>query len=402
MDFYKHKRIFIDRIYNYFQLATATTYINNTTKQRVYLTGKLDKTRFLMYLLFCIFFILIGSTYIINIPYIGKYSLIIGVLVFLISFILVLVKVRKLHKKIIPKSTNIKIYERELPSNLRPAHVRFLMTDGLVDELSLASTLLDLVDNDYLRLDYQGESKDKLKNSIFKNKGIILSRTNKSLDNLFEYEKYLINWFLGYNDGISITSEKLHSSLIFDKTNDSEFPSDKMNFFSALVLMSFPIEEYYNKVKRDKDLMKYVIFVFLGFVPYLTYIGEFLAIYGLGMLMFANPSYTLNSKGVNLLDSYKNLKKYLEDFSKIENKTAQMVELWNYYLTYSIALEIDSIASEELRNFFGTGIFQGTYTNKKSHLSSKKEGEELQLSLKEWKIIFEKERIKELQNYEDK
>ena len=148
--------------------------------------------------------------------------------------------------------------------------------------------------------------------------------------------------------------------------------------------------------------MKYVIFVFLGFVPYLTYIGEFLAIYGLGMLMFANPSYTLNSKGVNLLDSYKNLKKYLEDFSKIENKTAQMVELWNYYLTYSIALEIDSIASEELRNFFGTGIFQGTYTNKKSHLSSKKEGEELQLSLKEWKIIFEKERIKELQNYEDK
>ena len=99
MDFYKHKRIFIDRIYNYFQLATATTYINNTTKQRVYLTGKLDKTRFLMYLLFCIFFILIGSTYIINIPYIGKYSLIIGVLVFLISFILVLVKVRKLHKK---------------------------------------------------------------------------------------------------------------------------------------------------------------------------------------------------------------------------------------------------------------------------------------------------------------
>ena len=75
MDFYKHKRIFIDRIYNYFQLATATTYINNTTKQRVYLTGKLDKTRFLMYLLFCIFFILIGSTYIINIPYIGKFIL---------------------------------------------------------------------------------------------------------------------------------------------------------------------------------------------------------------------------------------------------------------------------------------------------------------------------------------
>lgn len=399
MNFYRNREFFINRVYNYFELATSTTYINNTTKQRVYLTGKLDKTRLLIYLLFCFIFILIGSAYVTNIPYIGKYSFIIGILVFLISFILVLIKVRKLHKKLIPESTNINIYERELPSKLRPAHVRFLMTDGLVDELSLASTLLDLVDRDYLKLEYHGETKEKLKNNIFKNKDIILSRTNKSLDNLFEYEKYLINWFLGYNDGILITSEKLHNSLILDTTNDSEFPSDKMNFFSSLVLMSFPLEKYYNKIKRDKKLMNYVVFLFLEFVPYLSYIGEFLAIYGLGMLLFANPSYTFNREGVNLQSSYKNLKKYLEDFSQIENKNAQMVELWNYYLTYSIALEINSVASNELKDFFGTDIFKGTHNTKKRYSSTKEDVIELQISLKEWIRIFEDERQKELNKY---
>lgn len=399
MNFYRYREFFINRIYKYFELATSTTYINNTTKKRVYLTGKIDKTRLLIYLLFCFFFILIGSAYVTNIPYIGKYSFIIGILVFLISFTLVLIKVRKLHKKIIPKSTNINIYERDLPSNLRPAHARFLMTDGLVDELSLASTLLDLVDRDYLKLEYNGETKEKLKNNIFKNKDIILSRTNKSIDDLFEYEKYLINWFLGYNDGISITSEKLHSNLILDTTNDSEFPSDKMNFFSSLVLMSFPLEKYYNKVKRDKEIMKYVLFIFLGFVPYLSYIAEFLSIYGLGMLLFANPSYVFNVEGVNLLSSYKNLKKYLEDFGQIENKNAQMVELWNYYLTYSISLEIKSVASKELKDFFGTGIFKGAHNTKKRYSSTKEDAIELQLSLKEWNGIFEKEREKELNKY---
>lgn len=399
MNFYRNREFFINRVYNYFELATSTTYINNTTKKRVYLTGNFDKTRVLMYLIFCFFFILIGSDILFKSKIIGIYAYIIGIIIFLISSILVIIKTYKLHKKLIPKSTNINIYERDLPSNLRPAHVRFLMTDGLADELSLASTLLDLVDRDYLKLEYQTETKEELKSSLFKNKDIVLIRTNKPIDDLFEYEKYLINWFLGYNDGISITSEKLHNSLILDTTDDNEFPSDKMNFFSSLVLMSFPLEKYYNKIKRDKNMMKYVVFVFLGFMPMLSYIGEFLSIYGLGVLLFANPSYTFNREGINLLSSYKNLKKYLEEFSLIENKNAQMVEIWNYYLTYSISLDINSVASNELKDFFGTGIFKGAHNTKKRYNSTKEDAIELQKTLKEWNSLFVKERLNELKKY---
>lgn len=397
MNIYRYKEFFINAIYNYFGLATVTININQTTKQRVYLTGKMDKNYFLIYFFFCFFFIMFGSSYVSEIPYIGKYNFIIGIIVLLISFSLVIITARKLHKKIIPESTNINIYERELPSKLRPAHVRLLMTDGLVDELSLAATLLDLVDRDYLKLEYYKDTKEKL--NIFKNKDIIISRTNKPMDNLFEYEKYLIEWFLGYNDGISITSEKLHNSLILDTTDDSEFPSDKMNFFSSLVLMSFPLEKYYNKIKRDKIMKNYAIFVLLGFAPHLSYVGTFLASYSLGILLFANPSYTFNSEGVNLQSSYKNLKKYLKDFSQIENKNAQMVELWNYYLTYSIVLEINSVASNELKDFFGTGIFKGSHNTKKRYSSTKEDAIELQLSLKEWIKLFEEERQKELNKY---
>ena len=92
------------------------------------------------------------------------------------------------------RKSNIKIkqlnyYNRELPSNLRPSHVRMLLNDGLIDEVSLASTLLDLIDNGYLQI--TGVSR---KENIFKkNTDITIIRTNKNTSNLLSYELFLID-----------------------------------------------------------------------------------------------------------------------------------------------------------------------------------------------------------------
>ena len=42
------------------------------------------------------------------------------------------------------KPYNINIYNRDLPSNLTPAHVRLLIEDGLIDAKTLASTIKSL------------------------------------------------------------------------------------------------------------------------------------------------------------------------------------------------------------------------------------------------------------------
>ena len=75
------------------------------------------------------------------------------------------------------------------------------------------------------------------------------------------------------------------------------------------------------------------------------------------MTFFANFKYLLNKKGVEIKDEYLDLKKYLTDFSLIDEKTSEMIHLWNFYLSYSVALGIKGVAGKEIENFFGEEIY---------------------------------------------
>ena len=75
------------------------------------------------------------------------------------------------------------------------------------------------------------------------------------------------------------------------------------------------------------------------------------------MTFFANFKYLLNEKGVEIKDEYLDLKKYLTDFSLIDEKTSEMIHLWNFYLSYSVALGIKGVAGKEIENFFGEEIY---------------------------------------------
>ena len=52
-----------------------------------------------------------------------------------------------------------------------------------------------------------------------------------------------------------------------------------------------------------------------------------------------------------------NLKRYIDDFYNIEKNTIEMVKIWQFYLTYSISLDIESISSKEIEAFFGDNIY---------------------------------------------
>ncbi len=97
-----------------------------------------------------------------------------------------------------------------------------------------------------------------------------------------------------------------------------------------------------------------------------------MGIYGLGCILFASPIYILNDEGIEEKDSWLDLKKYLQDFSNIQDKTTEMVVLWNYYLTYSMILDLPSISKEEITNFFGWNIYN-TKTPKNKIIKNYKE-----------------------------
>lgn len=405
MNIYENKKTFTENVNGYFGLKTITKYSNGYSKKMYYISDKITFNRFLIFVLMSSFLILTGSGNVSKIDFIGNKAWIIGFVIFLIAIMCVLLKYIKFNRVNTPKCTIPDLYKRELPSNLRPAHVRLLLEDGIIDEHSLSATLMDLINSDYIKLEYNNSSSKNLKYKLFNNKDIILKREEKDTKELFLYECYLLEWFFSYNKDNTITAEQLHKFLNNDIDNKKETPHDKMSYFQALVFMSFPIEKYYNKEKLRRKKLMYLLFLVSGFIPWFafaSYVAEFLAIYGFGNLMFISPSYTLNQTGVNEIAKWKALKKYLNDFSNVKDKNAQMVELWDYYLVYSIALDISSTASNEMYDFFGKKIFK--FKKSESHGGINISFGEFDEDYKKtsWDIAFEEEMKKERKKYEIK
>lgn len=392
-----------DKIYQYFSFSSSvyTQSINGKHKQRINITGKPNKALVMFYLIFSLVFTLMSYamneskfgnpvTEISRGGFLGATNqirtnsqvFIIVVAIMVISMLIVFIKSIIVFKKLEPKSKNINLYERELPSNLRPAHVRMLINDGLVDEISLACTIVDLIDRGYLEIKSEKEAYNKL--DLFGNSQITLVKTEKSTENLLRYEKYLIDWFINqYGDGKEVSQEQVHKKLLYEKD-----PYEKFEEWQALVVMSFNINKYFNKHKRNGIM--YIIFVFLGFIPIIPLVGQFLAIYGLGCLFFTTPVYTLNQTGVDECDKWLSLKKFLNDFSDMESKTTDSVIIWEFYLTYSIALNISSIAKSEIEEFFGDNIFRGTIENTNNEMESDvKNVEDIRKLFKEAKTSLE-------------
>ncbi|NMA51254.1 MAG: DUF2207 domain-containing protein [Mollicutes bacterium] len=370
-------------VFEYLDVMWYTTSSGSKkSKQEIIITGRKDKKRHFLWLILCFFAITISQvdSFFLNIYILVFLTpsfeidlnikanlililliifllLLINLVLIILPIITVLFKRRFLYKKMEPKSTKVNIYSRELPSKLRPAHVRCLLHDGKIDGVSLGSTIIDLVDRGYLEYIKNKDNKDKL---IFFHEDIKLRVTNKSQDDLLKYEKFIIEWFIfGYGNGTEVSAKEVNNGL---KKRLSKYNLDSAHIFlewQALVLMSFPIDKYYKKLDQTK-YSRHLIYEILGIITIFTKIGAALFMYGSGMRLLSNPKRALNQEGVDEIYSWLTLKKFLKDFSDMENKTAEMVKIWDFYLTYSIALDISEVASKEIETFFGDNIYTGT------------------------------------------
>ena len=281
-------------------------------------------------------------------------SIVINIMLIGINFIYIFYKIKIKSIKKDSKPININIYNRDLPEAITPAHARLLVYDGKVDEMTLASTIMDLIDRGYLKIETVMNKED-----IF-TKDIFILRTNKNQDKLFDYEKYLINWFF---DSERKSSFDIHKLLINDNTN----PCEKFSIFQGLLLLSFPFDRYYRKkYNMNKLEIISVILIFVSFFifpismfvnSYLYFLWEFIFLFGFSNIIFKDSVYSINQKGAEVRDKFLDLKRFLIEFSKINEKTSEMISLWDFYLSYSIALGIEGIANEEISNFFGNNIY---------------------------------------------
>lgn len=358
---------FLNEVYNKFNFSV------NMSSSQVTSNGKISQSdasitgermlNVLFYIIYFIFvFIFFASSYSDSLFFGVKSNFVsivfIDLLVFIISRIYFNFRRKNMFKKV--DYRKLDYYKRELPSKLKVAHVRLLLNDGLVDDKSLASTILDLIDRDYLSI---GSFK---KEDVF-NKQLVISVTNKNQSDLLSYEKFVISWL--FSNG-SISSDELKARL--HDTNNS--PSEDFNIFQGLVLLSFPIDNYYKRKNSNKTLgifycvsvifFIFIVTVFANKLSPLLYLltsvvfGVFLVNF---LMCFVN--YSLNDNGRKMIYEYLGLKKYLEEFSSISEKSSEDVILWDYYLPYSLALGINGLAFKEISDFFGYEIYNSYYTD---------------------------------------
>ena len=344
-----YKNLTLNDLYKYFCLSTYTAY-NSVGKKRTFfsITGKMKKNNIKIYLLFISIIMIISS--IMGYEYGGFKRVIIILIICFVTLFVSFVKYTILFRKSNIKIKQLNYYNRELPSNLRPSHVRMLLNDGLIDEVSLASTLLDLIDNGYLQI--TGVSR---KENIFKkNTDITIIRTNKNTSNLLSYELFLIDWFFG--DSIN----EISGNDLQRKLRENDDLNDNYNTFIYLVLLSFPINVFYEnnrkKYNMDKKILTYAIIFMIGLFsllisPYFI----FLAIYGISGIIFFCPTYSVNKIGAIQINSWLSVKKFLEDFMN-KYKKVEDVALWDNYLTYSLALDVNDNVKKEIFDFFGKDI----------------------------------------------
>lgn len=355
---------YIIALMNYYGCFSSrdTKKINGKQKTTVSLSGKITATNIVSWLSISIFFAVIG------IALKEEYALILGIL-YIVDVVIVILQSIFTYKKLESKPKNIDIYQRELPSKLRPAHVRVLLNDGLIDEISLSATILDLIDKGYLEIERE-KTPIVSKEDIFKKNDIKLIKTEKVEDNLFEYEKFLISWLIDkYGNGKEVSMEKIRENLI-NNVNEEQ-PNKLFLEWQGLVLVAFPFKKYYKIRTNNNKIWIYTIFILLGIFPIIPGLGQVLTIYGLGCLLMANPKCILNKLSIEEKDSWRNLKKYLLDFSKIKDKSIEMVNVWEFYLTYSLVLNINTMANKEIEEFIGERIYS-EFPEKITNIEEKK------------------------------
>ena len=153
------------KYYDCFSAIDFDKYLN-----RIYFSGKFNFKLIFIWLLISIWPIMMALLP--GIVYNNTKEKCITIVIAILAIILVFLRSNLVFRKLEHKPLNINLYNRELPSNLRPAHVRMVLYDGLIDRKSLAGTLLDLIDRGYLDI-RRTSQKTVVLEEIFKTKNIL-------------------------------------------------------------------------------------------------------------------------------------------------------------------------------------------------------------------------------------
>lgn len=290
-------------------------------------------------------------------------------IIFLLPFLGILKAISKIRK--IETYTNVELY-RELPENIEPAVIAYLMQDNILDKSDISATLLDLVRREYLIMEEDiSNGFDDIARGILNKKLVINSK--KNINELKEYERFLISWFSRTSENSQeINMNKLKNMLKDAEDSKKNYDrweelvkkeADKLNFYddkSKLSKLSKFSEKWAKKILM---LSMYILaFVIIGIaseniveLPETFYIIVAIAyiihiilstlaiiIYNLRL-----PTEYLSQLGQENIRKWNGFIKFLKDYTLINERESKEIHIWEEYLVYGVAF---GVAKETINN----------------------------------------------------
>lgn len=261
--------------------------------------------------------------------YLGRVVLVLAVAWWLFLVVFIYLKNSKRYKV----ENEYGEYFRELPDDYSPSIAGTLVSRNLYPSgRELFAMLLDLVRKGHLKLE-EGE----------KTTTLILQESGKPLS---EEEKFILNWYIReLGDGEKIILESVEVS-IKGRGGAKEFNRNYERW--RTIVYSDMLEKNLKMDKRDKFSTSLGIFTgiayFIGGGMLVVYFQSELFILMI-LLGFILLPYTFSRKRASLekekaISRWEAFKKFLVDYSNLEEAKLASIELWEHYFVYAVALGV--------------------------------------------------------------
>lgn len=261
--------------------------------------------------------------------YLGRVVLVLAVVWWLFLVVFIYLKNSKRYKV----ENEYGEYFRELPDDYSPSIAGTLVSRNLYPSgRELFAMLLDLVRKGHLKLE-EGE----------KTTTLILQESGKPLS---EEEKFILNWYIReLGDGEKIILESVEAS-IKGRGGAKEFNRNYERW--RTIVYSDMLEKNLKMDKRDKFSTSLGIFTgiayFIGGGMLVVYFQSELFILMI-LLGFILLPYTFSRKRASLekekaISRWEAFKKFLVDYSNLEEAKLASIELWEHYFVYAVALGV--------------------------------------------------------------
>lgn len=260
----------------------------------------------------------------------------IAVMAFLIVQAIKYIKKLAQTKKLLP--TEDWEYFRELPNeNYTPGDAIFLYNQGVTNSYNFgnifSATLMDLALKEYFKIEVEKNEKGK--------EQIWISGPLKMLEGLQQDEEKIAEFVkkaIGNNERITIKDLQKYIK------SHSESVLKLMNSTEKVILNNNKNRGNYDEIVA-KQKEKYVgiavmYFAFAIFILFIFPISICLVLNGILALLINGKLNRLTQKGLDEKTKWKGLKKYMEDFSLLNEKEIPALPVWEHFLVYATAFGI--------------------------------------------------------------